>query len=224
MPALPAVPNVLQVKFRHTLGSDLDCLVRLFFSYTGTAPSNSVCATLASDFGGAWNSHLKALCSADVTLNDMTVTDLTSATAGKGQTTESIVGTRSGTAFSANTAVLVNYGIARRYRGGRPRSYWPFFVDSDLGDPQTWVGGSVTAAQTAYDAFITACDAISESGTVIANHVNVSYYHGFAESTNPITGRTRDIPTPRASAIIDTITSSNVSEKPASQRRRLGKR
>src|ERR1700688_4306783 len=84
MPALIPQPNVLKVRMLWANSADVDIGTSLFFTYSGTAPSNATCGTLAADFEAFGVSDLLGLVSTDVTLTGVEVTDLTSPTAGQG--------------------------------------------------------------------------------------------------------------------------------------------
>ena len=92
--------------------------------------------------------------------------------------------------------------------------------DDDIADAQTWKIASVTAAQAAFTAYYDALALLTAGSTNVDQLVNVSYYQGFASSQNPITGRWKNLSTPRATPIVDTITSHTVHTNMASQRRR----
>lgn len=220
MPALPNVPDVLRFEFKHTVSTDLDVLCRLFFHNAGTAPTNANCVSIATLAQDAWNSNLAAFANDDVVIALCTVTDLTSPTAGTGSHVSADAGTR-GTGFLAGgTATLLNYTIGRRYRGGKPRSYWPFGVTGDLNGPNLWSTTYTGDLFTAYGAFLTALLAITTGGVDLDAQVNISYYEGFAPLQNPVTKRWRNIATPRAVPLVDDVLTFAVNGKPASQRRR----
>src|ERR1700688_1626092 len=131
MPTPPLVPGVLRVIWKQTVGADVDVVTRLYFSYTGTAPSDATCLLLAEQFWLAWSNDLAPLAATAVVLESVDVIDLTSDTSGSAVYAASVAGTRSGGVLPGGVAPLVNYNIARRYRGGKPRSYWPFGVGGD---------------------------------------------------------------------------------------------
>jgi hypothetical protein len=221
MPTPPAVPGVLRIAWKQTLGSDLDVLTRLFFSYTGTAPSNATCVSIASAAWLAYSNYLTPLLIETAALTACDVVDLTSATAGAGEYVATSAGTRSGGILSGGTACLVNASIARRYRGGKPRTYWPFFTSTELSTEQTWNSTALSEFVTQWDDFMTHMLAISESGCVLSENVSISLYEGFVSAENPITHRWRNLPTYRTGAIpVDPILSQNMNPRPASQRRR----
>ena len=220
MPALPAVPNVLRVTYEFSDGLDFQAIVREFWKYSGTPPTDATCATIASDIYTAWVTRLIAELGSVNQILGVKVVDLSSATAGAGVHAAITGGTRSGLGFAGGTAVLVNKRILRRYRGGKPRGYWPFFTVDDFLTPQGWKSASVSGLQTALGLFYGDVAAILESGCQLLNEVNVSYYHGFASVQNPVTLRWKNINTPRATPIVDDVVASTVHAQPASQRRR----
>lgn len=220
MPALKPVPNVLRVRLIHTYGSDADVIAHLYFRYSGSAPSSSALATMAATVGTAWGSDLKGMASGSITLTGVEITDLTSSTSGQGAATASIDGTRSGTGNGAGVAVLVNFKIARRYRGGKPRLYLPYFTNTDLNSVQQWKSASVTALNTALAAFIADVTAAAPGGTTITDQVNVSYYTGNVVAIDPVTGRARNVPQQRTNPLVDVVTSLATAETVSSQRRR----
>lgn len=221
MPALPPVPNVLRVMLLWKLGLDNNALTRLHFRYSGTAPSDAVCDLLAADIYTTGASQYPAFLTGSSSFEGVTIEDLTSPTSGTGQHLASTAGTRTGGPVGAGMAVLVNEHIHRRYRGGKPRSYYPFGTASDLTDEQDWssslvanVTSNTTALMADYSAFV-------ESGTAMGPACSVSYYQGFTSVVNPISGRTRDVPKLRVGGpVIDDITAWLAKARIGSQRRR----
>lgn len=225
MPALPDYPNVLKVRTLFTIGSDTDVSVTQHFLYSGTAPTDVVCSSLANDFRVVAATELPPVLSNENTLNGVTVQDLTSATAGYGESLTVTDGSETGAPLPAATCVLASAAIARRYRGGKPRNYWPLGTATDLLNPSAWVGASVTAFDVAIANYINGIVGESDSGTTIGAWVSISYYEGFTSILNPVTGRTRDVPKVRLVAIApDEILSMAISPRPATQRRRSQQR
>lgn len=202
MPALPAVPSTLRLDFLYDIGSDNKALTRMFFTYTGSAPSNATCDSIAVAANGFWAATFKGYMCATSKIAGCTVEDLTSPSSGVGADFTVVTGTRAGTALPANVAALINFKIGRRYRGGKPRIYLPVGADGDQADSQHWLGSFVTNVQTGLTGgFLPAFLGSVYASTTISQHVAVGYYHGFTAVTNPITGRTRDVPTPKAGPI-----------------------
>ena len=221
MPPLPPVPGVLKVTFRFTVDEDTNATVRWHVAYTGTPPTDAVATAIASGIYGSAASALPPVMAASVSLQEVTVEDLSVSSGGIGSHTAGTGGSRAGTRLPAGAAVMINFPIARRYRGGKPRSYFPFGVSGDLSDAQTWDSTLISDVFTAVGALLAYCNGTVISGTTLAGWVNVSYYNGFTAVTNPITGRTKDVPKVRTGAIpVDQPVSYAVHPKVASQRRR----
>jgi hypothetical protein len=174
----------------------------------------------ASSIRALWATDMAPLHGVSVNLDAVNIEDLTSATAAVGTSAGLTAGTRAGTQMPAGVAVVNAYKISRRYRGGHPKSYFPAFTNTDISTAQLWVTASVNAFNAGWAAFKTGILALSSGGCTITNQVNVSYFKGFTVITNPVTGRARNLPTPRAVPVVDQIISSACDTVPGSQRRR----
>lgn len=218
MPPLPAVPNVLRADFQWKIGGDTDAATKLCFRYSGGPPN----PTDATNFAALmWSdmSSLMGLCVASVSLEGVKVTDLSSSSGALGIHTETAAGSRTGDEGPGSLCLLANYLITRRYRGGKPRSYWPFGVAQDLSTQQTWDATLLNAVSTSLAGLFSAIIGQNEGTTTITDHVNVSYYEGFHVITTP-SGRMKNVSNVRAVPVVDTIVSFGLSARPASQRRR----
>lgn len=218
MPPLPAVPNVLRASLLWTISSDVSARTGLFFEYSGSAPNNTACSALAGDIFAAFAAN-NGDWDHDTSLVGCEVIDLSSATGGVGIHSGSVPGGLS-EPISGASSVLANYLIARRYRGGRPRSYWPFGDATVVGNRQTWEATFITGVTNHLTAAFAACIGSTSGGCTITNHANVSYYDGFRVVTSPTTGRARNVPVLRATPLVDTIVGLNVATRIANQRRR----
>jgi hypothetical protein len=219
MPPLPAVANTLKCQLLWSDSADANVRTTLYFRYTGGPPSATDCNALAADIYGA-AANMLTQWTATTQLTGVEITDLGSATGATGLHAQSTSGTRAGQDLAGGTAVVVGYVIARRYRGGKPRSYFPWFDSSDLATRQTWAAGNVTACDGFLATFFAACLGFTSGTTAITEHVNVSYYDGFTVVTSPTTGRARNVPTRRTTPLTDIITSFGTRTQPGSQRRR----
>lgn len=222
MPPLPSYPNVLRVTTDFSLSNDMDVSTRLHFLWSGTAPDNAVCTTIASDIQALAVTNLLPLMSAAVDLLGIKVVDLTSDTAGAGEFATTHAGTRgAGPYLPAETCALWNQQISRRYRGGKPRSYWPFGLSTDLASPQAWGSGAITDFEVGLNAYFGGIEGITESGTIVGALCSVSYYSGFNTTGPDLEGRYHYPPKVRSVAITpDLVTLVAINPKPASQRRR----
>jgi hypothetical protein len=217
MPALPFVPDNVRVDLVQLIGADLDVLNRFHMDFSGTTSAANL-STWASGINTAWGAHLAALAPDQVQLTNVIVTDLSSDISPQGSNATVQSGTR-GAGLSAAACLVASLEISRRYRGGHPRIYFPFGIDTDLASAQAWSSTFVGVAQTAINAFMAAALAAAPSGITPIGWTNVSYYHGFTNVTYP-SGRTRPRPTVRGTAVTDGVNSILVRQSVGSQRRR----
>lgn len=223
MPALPPVPQVLKIIFKGDLVGDLDVIQRLYYQYTGTAPTASGLAAAANAIGGHWQSTVGTFLAAQMHFSSVTIIDLTSSTAAEGVSTTGWVGAGSCTPESGGVAAVMQHRIARRYRGGHPRTYVAGMCNSHRSSAQIWDPTWLAGLVAEWNTFATdvASDLVSNAGVASATYVNVSFYQGFTNHTFP-SGRTRAIPTLRATPLVDVITTTTGNPKIGSQRRRNG--
>ncbi len=220
MPPLPAVAGVARVDLLWTVGSDLDVLTRLHFDYTGGPPSPTDCATLAGLIDDDASGIFPALLHPDNTFRGVDFIDLSGPLAATGTALVTNIGTRTGGNLPAGVAVIVDHKIARRYRGGKPRSYLPVFTATDLENPSEWAPASVTAMNAAWAAFVAGVLGLSSGSTTMGAPSNISYYSGYGAGRPRSNGHLYYPPALRAVPIHDPITGSTTNPKPGSQRRR----
>jgi hypothetical protein len=177
--------------------------------------------TQANTIMSSFSTNLASLMTADRILNQVRVIDLTSPIGGEGISTSAPVpGTRPGGVLPASTAVLQSQEVLRRYRGGHPRTYWPFGSDDDLADANTWFAAFVNTVHAALVAHFTDWSTDLVPGLVSVVNVNISYYEGFTVFTGP-TGRMSNRNKPRPIPVIDLIVSTIVRESIAAITRRI---
>jgi len=221
MPALPAVPKTLKVAAIWSDGINTDIVTRWYMQYTGSAPSstqlNSMCGAMADDIA----THFDYATVDALTLGRVHAIDLTSATAAEGDDLGARVGTNTSAPNPIDVAQVISYEIARRYRGGHPRGYWPFGSSDALSNPQRWEATYLASVQTNIEALFVALAGEVWSGGGTLQHVNVSYFHGFTVVTDPITGRARNVPTVRGTPLVDAVTAYVARAHIGTQRRRL---
>lgn len=220
MPALPDVPGVIRVDMHFSYGEDLFAKCRFFAAYSGSAPSVGQLNTFAGVVVTEYDSQLKGLASSSVHLTEVVVTDLTTPTSSVGSTAASVAGTRSGPGLPASACVVQSRHVARRYRGGHSRIYWPFGTGNDNADNQVWEPTFVTQCDTDLTAFGTAIHAAVWSGGGTLTPVSVSYYSGFTTHTGT-TGRVRNVSTVRSVPLVDLIVGDTIQHGIGSQRKRL---
>jgi hypothetical protein len=220
MPALPNVPNVLKVILHYSDEGDPKAETVHHVQYSGGPPSAANCTTMANSILASAGTNFAALMADSVSVTSVQITDLTTPTTAQAVSTGSATtGTRGTTLLPPSAAALVNHTINRRYRGGKPRSYFPFGISSDIQTTGLWTSAFLTAVNSGYSAWQSAV--LGEgAGCTLTAFVNVSYYSGFTAVENTMTGRWRNVPKLRATPLVDTITGSATATKIGSQRRR----
>lgn len=219
MAALPAVSKVVRVDHHFSQGTDSNMQFRTFLQYAGTLSTADAVTWLTNIVAGLTTNLLPVLHNT-VSLTLSQLTDLTSTSSPQVQNSTGGSGTGVGTALPQGTALVIKHRIARRYRGGHPRTYLPGLQSSYLTNPGTWAAGSIGTIVGDYLAYIAAATANTNPVAIgVITHVNVSYFQGFTNHTYP-SGRVHAIPTPRVTPLVDAIITSIGNSKVASQRRR----
>lgn len=193
---------------------------RFYLSYTGSAPSGANCTTLAGDIETAYSSHLNGLIDNLWAFTEVDVLDIATNTGLSGQWSGSVTGGASGTGIPQDTCANVEFGIARRYRGGKPRMFVPPGTSANTNSANQWNSGYISNMNTGMAAFFSELEGLSVGSMGTLDHVNLSYYKGFTNITNS-SGRERAVPTYRATALHDPVTGYFTKAFLGSQRRRL---
>lgn len=209
----------MRVRLGFTASAGTDMGSRFYLAYSGSAPTAANCVTLATDIAAAWASHLAAVCYELVSLTEVDVLDIATDSGAHGTDNPSTAGSLSGGTLVASAAINVEFNIARRYRGGKPRMFLPPPDDSSLASIDKYSSTFVGTVNTAFAAFMSEVTALSVGSIGTLSHVNVSYYQGFKNITNS-SGRERAAPTYRNTALLDPITGYATKAVVGSQRRR----
>jgi len=217
-PPLPASPCV-RVRLGYTASAGTEMGSRFYLSYASSAPTAANCLTLATDIAAAWASHLAAVCYELVSLTEVDVLDIATDSGAHGTYNPSTAGSMSGGTLTANAAINVEFDIARRYRGGKPRMFLPPPDDSSLTSIDKYSSTFVGTVNTAFAAFMSEITALSIGSMGALAHINLSYYQGFKNITNS-SGRERAAPTYRNTALVDQVTGYSTKAVIGSQRRR----
>lgn len=218
---LNPVPQVLRVFLEGFVDNDLVYKWGnvLHFKYAGGAPSNADCATLANDVQLNWGAHMAAECPSPTTLTSVTVTDLTSDSAGSGEWVGSVPGTRGDDSIPANAAVLISYPSSLRYKGGHARTYLYVLGNADLEGAAHWSALATAEVQAHWKAFLDGVLTSTAGITTLSSFGSVRYRGKFLPNGGPphyyLDNPLYDvIPTSEAVARAEM----------ASQRRRVGRR
>jgi hypothetical protein len=151
---------------------------------------------------------MNAFTTSQCALTSVIAEDLSTLNTPVGLWTGSIAGTRTGSPLPAETCLLINFHVNRRYRGGKPRMYLPLGNAGDVSAPQAWLGGFLAAVNTSFSAFLNGVFGSTLGGATVTTLCSVSYYHAKALRTTPL---------------VDPVTAWSTNGIPASQRRRMGR-
>jgi hypothetical protein len=202
VPPLPAIEGVIKLEIAGNLSGITD-FANIFHLGVGDGPYTG--ADLVATWGGI-DSALEELYTGNggtaMTVTSALMTDLSSDTGSSYAVALDWVGGREGISPPASACVMGKYQITRRYRGGHPRTYFPFGSVDLFQNPQSWDTAFVANVAANLQSFLEACLAFSTSAQLGC----VSYYSG---------GVLRETP------IFETFTASEVVTGIKSQRRRL---
>jgi len=191
----------------------------LHFDYSGTSPSNATCGTIASQIASQWSTHMAPECPSPTHLTSVTVTDLTSTSAGEGSWLGDDPGTRGDDSIPSNAAMLISYPSSTRYKGGHPRTYLYVLGNADLNGAALWASAAVTEVQTHWQAFLNALVGYSTGGTTLSAFGFARYRGKYLPNGGP---PHYYLTTPFFTSIA--VSSATAIAEIASQRRRVGRR
>jgi len=208
MPALPPVHGVVKTVVNGTVATEPFVNIFYWLMDDLSGLNNSQALQIATGTFNSYNTNMMSQFPTNVTLRSVQAIDLTSSTGGVAIFASTGAGTGGSNIGAAQNCVLVSHKIARRYRGGHPRTYFPSPSSINLQDPQHWTTTLITTFQTKYNAFVTGVIGTVVTGNTIDNHVSVSFRSGGG---------------PRAIPVVDVISSSVAEVQVATQRRRTGR-
>jgi hypothetical protein len=218
MPPLPPVPNVIKLELMGTLSGSNPWANILYFQWSGTALTIDM-NTWMTAVANSWGTNFAPYTSPNYVLTSLKAVDLTSSSGAASFIITNKPGTDASQFGPSNATVTVRHYIPRRYRGGHPKTFLVCGDPSQLVNNTTWSSSFISTMQTKWNAFMAACE-VTSGALTINTHVNVSFYQGFHNVTEP-SGRQRSVPTPRSTPLVDQVTSSVVQTQVGSQRRRL---
>lgn len=207
MAALPPAPGVAKVIIKQAYGN-----VNVFNILHVAGPIAASWTAgglqgLATSIRAAWVTNVLPLQASQLTLTDVQCVDLSSEVGEEGVATGSNTGGIATAGLPANVAVCWSWKIARRYRGGHPRTYIAGVHSSQANGPNTLLTGAQTSHLAAANAMRTAINAIPVIGST-ARLVCVHYRR------NKVI-----LPAP----LISDVLGASVDNRLDSQRRRLGR-
>jgi len=185
VPPLPPVSNVIRVALTGNQGSGV-WANHFFCDWTGTGPSIADLDLFCTAISVAWSSHLASHFVHDISLTGVEAVDLTSSTGAVGAWAGVVTGTGTGSIMGAQMCGVISLKIARRYKGGHPRTYLPCLLQSQLLDESHWTPSGIGVVANDYGLFIQASLSGSYTSFHPNNHLNISYYHAGALRPTPV--------------------------------------
>ena len=208
MPPLPAVPGVIKVEWLWTQDG-VPAANITHIGYTGSPPAPRNLEDLCGPPVVAWWSaaaYMKADYPSTTVLVGVRATDLSSSSGSVADIAIGEAGTASDGPLPANASMMVDLTIARRYRGGHPRIYFPPPALGDLATPSTWSTTQIADLTGAMESYFSTASGPTSGSTTLLYPVNVSY---------------RSANAPRITPVVDQLTGFVVSGLVRSQRRRV---
>lgn len=194
---------------------------KLHFSYPANyAVTASNLLSLMTGVQNAWSADIAPLCSTSVTLTSLQAVDLNARTGPINTLVPATppVGTRTGTAMPAQTALTASWVVQLRYRGGHCRTYFPGGVLADVTGGNQWVNTFRTLAATNFGNFLTAINAVTVA-TGAFQFIMLSYYSG----SHKVPGQPPPPPVLRPQPQPFNVAGVAVHPRIDTQRKRLGK-
>jgi hypothetical protein len=219
--ATPPLPDeaCVRVKLDYTQTDGFLGGSRFYIAYSGSAPTGGNLNTLAGDIETAWVAQLAPIINDEWSLTEVDCQDIATDSGASGFWTGSEAGSASGTPLPAQVAATIEYDIARRYRGGKPRMYLPPPVTGSQATAATWSSGYQSSLQASVADFFAAIAALTIGSMGTLSHINLSYYQGYTNVEIP-GRRARSIPTYRSVAKSDAVTGYAAKLRMSSQKRR----
>lgn len=214
------MPGGLKISFQFQYGLDTTCFSHMTFKYSSGPPTPTQIQQVADSAHAGWVTNVKPVHHSSVALTNIVATDLSDPSTPQGLWAGSEVGTATGGVLPASTCVLINMKLARRYRGGHPRMYWPWGTDADLQGPQTWLPASITKFQTAFSGLSNKIASDSTWSSPLLANASISYYHQSTWHGDDQTGHYQ-VPTPRVPPLLEVATGFSYPVTLGSQRRRI---
>jgi hypothetical protein len=130
---------------------------------TGT-PSKAQLDDHAADIASAWSGGFAGYMSDHWTFTGLRLLYSDGTAVIEGDATASTTGSITSAGLPDSVCVVTHYDIESYYRGGKPRTYWPFGAVSVMGSHHTWDPGFIGDVETSIQDFIDTVDALTNPG------------------------------------------------------------
>jgi hypothetical protein len=221
MPALAPINQCIKVSFKWTIGGDPGATTITHWGTSASPVSASDLAAMASHINATAVSQWPGVMSAQVTLTEVIVQDMSSNTGAIGTSSTTLTGGLTGGETTGALCVLINHQVQTHYRGGHGRCYMPWGNGSVLATPQTWTSAFQTLCSSAWSSMKSQTIGYAAPGGVSITQFGVaSYWSGGTWHQKP-NGNYIRVPTPKNPPVLMPSSTSSVSLTPGTQRRRL---
>jgi len=150
MAFIPFPTGVVGAIFKFT-SAGIPAQVTLGFKLNSGAATAVDGAALGAILTSWWSSDLSANLTATVTLDEVTVNDLTSSSGWQANVISGVSGSVSGTQVPNNVAIVVTLQTASRGRSFRGRNYLPGGSRNNQLNSTEWNSSIITAMDTSYN-------------------------------------------------------------------------
>ena len=169
MPTRPFVPVTDVVKIQANGTYNGGKFANIFHvKYSGTTPTVADLTTFANSFATQLTSGPCVGMDSTATYTELILTDLTSVSSARAIVAISKAGTHVATAgMPTQVSFVVGWTIARRYRGGHPRTYIAAQDQGNMANGINWITAWVTTVQNAMNSFLSGVNAITLGGATV---------------------------------------------------------
>src|SRR5580693_785530 len=182
MAALPPIEGVLKCEISGNIAGNTYWANILHFGQLGEPWLLANMISFYDAMESSQNALYTGNMGAAVVATEVKLTDLSSDTGEVYAVSVDWTGGRIGISAQASACVLATYQISRRYRGGHPRTYFPFGDAALQEDPQSWDEAFVANVATNLEAVLTAAAGFSDASVMGCP----SYFSGGVERVTPL--------------------------------------
>lgn len=219
-PKVTTPAYIVKFNFVHELGTGQKVGTAMYFDYSGGRPLQADVVAFAGDAGTAWNAHCASLYTTNGNLIQVTCQDIFDTTGQFGVSNTAHAGARSGSQPTTFACAVINYQITQHYRGGKPKGFWPFGIQSDTSNDSDWLATPLAAFGSGVSALAGAIAGATSGGITIGSHKAVSFYSGSQSNPDVSKWAPRNSPKPRSQAVVYPVQGYACAIKIGSQRRR----
>jgi len=185
MAVRPPIANVIKMEWTWTC-SGVPLANILHVGYSSAPPIPGDLVDMAGQAGVEIADFYLTALNPDYVLVEVICTDLSSDTGNVGSFSSGVAGSNSDPPISAGSSLMVNWQIARRYRGGKPRTYLPPMTSYRLATPSTWDETALSETSTFITNLRSAMEHTTYGDLVLTTLGAVSYVNAHVARVDPV--------------------------------------